>query len=157
LEKALWTLSGERTKNGEPHAVPLPQLAIELLRSIPKSEVPGPFLFSNSFGERPLVDFAWAKRHIDGRMAEIFDAGIPPWTLHDLRRTMRTGLATLGVPPHIAELCIGHKQRGIAAVYDQHRYEREKRHALEQWAAQLLLIANPSDQKNVVSPRHTPA
>ncbi len=150
FDKAVWMLSGERTKNSEPHVIPLPALAIDLIQAIPKSQTPGPFLFSNSFGEKPLVDFAWVKGFVDRRIVELAPPGIAPWTMHDLRRTMRTGLATLGVPPHIAELCLGHKQRGIAAVYDQHRYEREKRDALEQWTTRLTLIVNPSETKNVV-------
>ena len=99
-------------------------------------------MFSNSLGEKPLVDFDGAKRFVDRRVAELSPSPISPWTLHDLRRTMRTGLATLGVPPHVAELCLGHKQRGIAAVYDQHRYEREKREALEKWVSRLMTIVN---------------
>ena len=71
---------------------------------------------------------------------------------------MRTGLATIGVPPHIAEICIGHKQRGIVAVYDQHRYEREKRVALERWYARLISIVEPRESKNVLPFRNeTPA
>ncbi len=59
------------------------------------------------------------------------------WTLHDLRRTMRTGLGRIGVPPHIAELLINHVKGGIEAVYDRYSYAAEKRDALARWAAHV--------------------
>ena len=62
------------------------------------------------------------------------------WTPHDLRRTARTGLAAEGVSDTVAEAVIGHTRKGIVAVYDRHRYEREKRDALEVWERRLLRI-----------------
>ena len=72
---------------------------------------------------------------------------IEPWTLHDCRRTFRTGLSTLNVAPHIAELCLAHRQPGLARVYDLHRFDAEKRHALNAWAAHLLAIVEPLPDK----------
>ncbi len=63
--------------------------------------------------------------------------GIEAFTLHDLRRTCRTGLAKLKVEPHIAERVLGHAQERIRATYDTHAYIDEKRAALEQWSAHL--------------------
>ena len=63
--------------------------------------------------------------------------GIDAFTLHDLRRTVRTGLARLGVQPHIAERVLSHKQRGVIGVYDRYQYLDEKRKALEMWAKQV--------------------
>jgi integrase len=65
-------------------------------------------------------------------------APLPPWVLHDLRRTFRTGLGRLGVPPHVAELCVNHAKNGIEAVYDKHRYEPEIKAALEKWANHIV-------------------
>ena len=62
---------------------------------------------------------------------------------HDLRRTARTNLASLGVSPFIAELVIGHQQKGVHKVYDVHRYQAEKREALERWANRLRDIVTP--------------
>jgi integrase len=59
------------------------------------------------------------------------------FTLHDLRRTVRTGLAKLGIRPDIAERCLNHAQPGIIATYDTHQYLEEKRDALTQWADHL--------------------
>ena len=65
---------------------------------------------------------------------------LAPWTLHDLRRTMRTGLGKLGVPPHVAELAINHVKGGVEAIYDRYRYQREIAAALAQWAEHVLAL-----------------
>ena len=71
---------------------------------------------------------------------------IKAFTLHDLRRTVRTGLARLKVPPHVAERVLNHAQPGIIAAYDTHSYADEKRAALVQWAAHLKSVTrSPSD------------
>ena len=69
--------------------------------------------------------------------------GLTNWRFHDLRRTARTNLASLGVSPFIAELILGHQQKGVHEVYDVHRYQAEKREALERWANRLRDIVTP--------------
>ena len=64
------------------------------------------------------------------------------FTLHDLRRTVRTGLAKLGIRPDIAERCLNHAQPGIIATYDVHQYLEEKRNALTQWADHVQTLRN---------------
>lgn len=66
------------------------------------------------------------------------------WTPHDLRRTMRTGLSACNIRPDIAELTIGHKKRGIVAVYDQHSFDTERRDALLAWEKYLLTVVSHS-------------
>jgi integrase len=68
---------------------------------------------------------------------------LQPFTLHDLRRTMRTRLAELRVPEHVAEAAIGHAKRGIVAVYNRARYQDELREAFQAWHAKLRAIVNP--------------
>ena len=58
---------------------------------------------------------------------------------------LRTGLSRLGIAPHIAELCIAHRQQGLARVYDQHRYDVEKAHAFAAWAAHVLRMVEPPE------------
>jgi len=67
-----------------------------------------------------------------------------------LRRTTRTRLSELGVTPFIAELVIGHTQKGVHAVYDLYRYHDEKQAALLKWEAKLLSIVAPEPAPNVV-------
>jgi len=72
-----------------------------------------------------------------------------PWTLHDLRRTGRTGLGMLGVAPHIAEAVLNHLPPKLMRTYDKNKYEKEKREALDLWAAHLMRLAS-GEQCNVV-------
>jgi integrase len=76
---------------------------------------------------------------------------IEPFTVHDLRRTARTHLAALGVAPHVAELCLNHKPRGVGAIYDRHSYFIERRTALQSWTE--LLTQLESGKTNVVAIR----
>lgn len=64
--------------------------------------------------------------------------GLPPFTLHDLRRTARTQLAALGVRREVAERCLGHAIRGVEGTYDRHNYLKERRTALERWTGVLM-------------------
>ena len=154
LFSALWTIPPARMKNDETHVIPLPSPAVEILKSLPRFATVD-YLFS-ARGNRPLNDFGRIKNRLDGRIAELNDGKpIAPWTFHDLRRTFRTGLSTLGIAPHIAELCIAHRQSGLARVYDLHRFEAEKREAFNRWAAHLRSIAEPPPA-NVV-PLRVPA
>ena len=68
------------------------------------------------------------------------DHGLDEFTIHDLRRTMRTHLSSLGVRSEVAERCLNHKPPGIEAVYNTHDYFAERRAALETWTALLLAI-----------------
>jgi len=68
------------------------------------------------------------------------DAGVTGWTLHDLRRTVATGLASLQVPPHVVEKLLNHTSgtfSGVAGVYNRFAYQNEMRAALEQWESRL--------------------
>jgi integrase len=89
-------------------------------------------------GRKTIRSFGLYKAAIDARAT-----GLTNWRFHDLRRTARTNLASLGVTPFIAELILGHQQRGVHKVYDVHRYQSEKRDALERWASKLRTIITP--------------
>jgi hypothetical protein len=71
------------------------------------------------------------------------EAELPPFVLHDLRRTMRTNLSALPVPDLVRELVIAHAKPGLHKVYDQYAYLAERRHALELWAQRLRSIVEP--------------
>ena len=60
--------------------------------------------------------------------------------MHDLCRTMRTHVASLGARSEVAERCLGHKLRGVEGTYNTHDYLNERRAALEAWTALLLDI-----------------
>ena len=137
LDSALWIVPAGRTKSGVPHEVPLSAMAMDLLQSLPRF-VSGDFVFSTTGGRHRIRNFGGYKDVIAARAPELAD-----WRFHDLRRTARTNLASLGVLPFTAELILGHAQKGVHAIYDTHRYQNEKRAALEQWASRLRDIVTP--------------
>jgi integrase len=121
-----WTLAGSRTKNGKPHIVHLSEPCIKLIESVPRR---GSYVFS-ILGVRPFQDFTNAKRALD-RIS-----GVTSWRLHDLRRTCVSGMARLGVPPHVADRILNHQSgtiSGVAAVYQRHDFLAERKLALERW------------------------
>ena len=75
------------------------------------------------------------------------------WTLHDLRRTAASGMAGIGIPPHVVEAVLNHKSgtiKGVAAVYNRYNYLTEKRAALDAWARRLDTIVKGAPASNVV-------
>jgi integrase len=138
----IWKLPGARVKGGAPRIVPLPAMAVQMIRDLPRFTA-GDFLFSASHGRRPFSAFSRLKTQLDDKITKLNGGPIEQFGLHDLRRSMRTALSALSIPPLVAELMIGHKQQGIAAVYDLHRYENEQREGFERWCARLRDIVEP--------------
>jgi integrase len=133
LEKKVMSLPAERTKNGRPHEIPLPGPAIDILK---KYHVAGREFV---FGPRDKGLFGWgiAKAALDKTLK------LPPWRVHDLRRTAATGMANLGHPPHAVEAVLNHvsgSKRGVAGIYNKSQYAVEKRAALDAWAAHILKV-----------------
>jgi hypothetical protein len=116
---------------------------VKILLGLPRF-TNGDFLFSASYGKRPVVGgFDKAKKVLDAKMRAELRRSFPPFVIHDIRRTMRTGLSTLPVPDLIRELVIAHTKPGLHKVYDQHAYLDEKRQALDLWAGRLRDIVTP--------------
>jgi len=105
---------------------------VELLNALPKQ---GPFVFSVD-GKRPYAGTRRLKVIID-RNAKVKD-----WVFHDLRRTVRSGLAEIGIAEEIAERVLNHAQRGIDRVYNRHAYAAEKRVALNAWADRVAYLVS---------------
>ncbi|MCW2285681.1 integrase [Rhodoblastus acidophilus] len=154
LDAGIWIIPADRMKGGAAHEVPLPPMAIEILRSLPRGDA-GDFVFSTTGGKRPISGFSKAKTRLDGAIAQHRQTSgaeeMPDWRFHDLRRTMRTGLSALPIPNLVAELVIAHAKPGLHKIYDLHAYRDEKRHALKLWEARLLAIVSPEPPSNVVT------
>jgi integrase len=148
LEAKLWTVPAVRHKSGSIHKVPLSDAAVALLRELPRFQR-GDHLFSTTFGTKAPSGFSKAKSRLDKLMLEELRAvhgdaaQLPAWVVHDLRRVIRSALSALRVPDTVAEAVLGHGRRGIARVYDLHRYEPEMREALDLWASRLRDIVEP--------------
>jgi integrase len=144
LEKRLWVIPPSRMKSGKAHIVPLSSAALEILETLPRWD--GPFVFSSLGGCRPISGFGFIKKKLDALMP-----GIERWALHNIRRSVRTGLSALRIPDMISELVIGHAQKGLHRVYDQQSYFWEKRDALAAWARYVGQIVGSRGPENVVT------
>jgi integrase len=130
LAKKIWTIPASRTKNAKPHMVHLSKQSLAVLMGVPKV---GAFVFSRS-GKTPFQSFSQSKRELDKR------AGVHDWRLHDLRRTCVSGMARLGVPPHVADKILNHQAgviSGVAAVYQRHEFLPQRKEALDLWGAHV--------------------
>jgi hypothetical protein len=70
-------------------------------------------------------------------------ATLPPWRLHDLRRSGVSALARLGFDSIVVDKILAHapaRLLGVAAIYQRHDFARERATALDAWAAQVIGI-----------------
>jgi integrase len=140
-----WHIPADRTKNHRPHVVPLTKLIRSLIASVPGDSE---FVFTTN-GSVPVAIGSKIKARLDRAMT------IPPWRIHDLRRTFVTGLAELGVRGDVIELAVNHvsgHRGGIAGVYNRSELMPERRAALERWCAHVdgLVASRPAN----VTPIH---
>jgi integrase len=141
FESRTITLAKERTKNGQAHSVPLSDAALTILQSVPQD---GDLVFGG-FGH-----WSYSKQRLD----EVLKFTVP-WTLHDLRRTVRTGLGMLGIAPHVAEAVLNHLPAKLIRTYDRNTYANEKRDALNKWANHLAVAVAQASGTNVVKLKTT--
>jgi integrase len=136
LEAGTWTLPRERTKNGRQHTVPLSHQALGIIQKAPR--VSDKYVFSTN---GPLGGFTERKARLDR------STGIEkPWVVHDLRRTVASGLAKLGTNLAVIEKVLNHTSgtfAGIVGVYQRHEFAEEKRQALQQWADHVERMMPP--------------
>jgi integrase len=150
LDQKLWTIPPERMKADAAHEVPLTDGVIEILKSLPRFNK-GDHLFSTDFGAKPVNGFSKGKARLDQAMVAELGRAIDPYVIHDIRRSMRTGLSALPVSDLVRELVIAHTKPGLHKVYDQHAYADEKRRALDLWAARLRNIVASARADKVVT------
>jgi len=142
-------LPAERTKNDRAHVVPLSDAAKSIL---PAFSGKGRICVFGRDGTG-FQGLGYAKPRLDARIAKANGKPLPHWTLHDLRRTVATRMADLGVQPHIIEAVLNHvsgHKGGVAGIYNRATYDKEKREALNLWAEHLLAIIE--GRKAVVVP-----
>jgi integrase len=165
LSSKTWTIAKERTKNGIAHEIPLSDAAVQIFQGLPRiGDKKDAFIFSTT-GSTPVSGFSRAKAAIDSAMLQAMrkDAetrgdepasvgSARPWVFHDLRRTSASGMASLGIAPHVVEAVLNHKSgmiKGVAAVYNRYSYATEKRHALDAWARRLAAIINGDTEPRI--------
>lgn len=133
IVRAVWTLPAERTKANRAHEIPLSPTVLRILASLPRTHEQ--LVFVTDGNAVPISGFSKRKRRLDA------NCPLPAWSLHDLRRTMATGMGRLGIEPHIVRRILNHSPPreidGITAVYNRFAYLEEKRAALNTWAAHV--------------------
>jgi integrase len=154
LDAKTWMLPGERVKNNNKHEVPLSDLAVEILKAQPRIKTTKGFVFTTT-RDAAVSGFSRAKDRLDETIA---GAGEPieHWTFHDLRRTMASGMARLGIQLPVIEKILNHTSgtfRGVVGVYQRHTFADEKRAALQAWASFVQSAVSGEKPNNVVALR----
>lgn len=127
-----WEIPASNAKNGRPNVVPLTPFALSIIGQLPRFPKCD-FVFSTT-GRTEVSGFSKMRKRISE------GSETSGWTLHDLRRTAASGMAMVGVPPHVVEKILNHSSgviSGVALVYNRYGYGSEKREALENWCAHL--------------------
>ncbi len=136
LEELIITLPGERVKNGRTHKFPIGDVAVDLLKNLPRIDE---YVFSGrNKANATFNGWAKSKREFDATLQNV-----APYTLHDLRRTFSTFHAKLGTPIHVTERLLNHVSgsiSGVAAIYNRHTYLPEMRDAVEKYEDHLSSI-----------------
>lgn len=140
LDRGVWVLP--TTKTGISRNVQLSRQAAALLKA--RKEVNKTYVFPSQHTSERISQNAVVQAVINHRGS----SGLEDWAAHDLRRSVRTGLARLQCPPVVAEAVLGHTRKGVEGIYDLHRYEGECREWLQRWADHLDTLAKA---KNVVA------
>lgn len=134
LERRIWEVPGVRTKNGRPHQVALSDQVAAILHTLEKRDRRD-LVFGA--GKGGYSGFGQSKTRSDRR------SGLSGWCIHDLRRTAVTGMAEIGIQPHVIEAVVNHvsgHKGGVAGIYNRATYAEEKRAALQRWANHLSRI-----------------
>jgi len=140
LTKQWWHLPGERSKSGTEIVIPLPPKTVSWLEELEVRACGSEYVFPNRrSSKRPHM----GKDTLNRAIAKLFGkepgkeqqpenkmGDVAEFTVHDLRRTCRSLMASAGVPGHVAERCLNHKLKGVEGIYDRYDYFDERREAL---------------------------
>ena len=156
LKANMWTIPAERAKNGATHLVPLSKQAKAIIKGIVAVK-DNPWLFPAEGNlKKPASGISKAVTRLRDALAKELGDQTEQWSLHDIRRTVATGLQRLGIRFEVTEAVLNHvsgSKGGIAGVYQRHNWAEEKRTALEAWATELDRILKGAKSDNVVKLR----
>jgi len=145
-----WTIPAELSKNGEINRVPLCPMMAGVIEQAKVYSGASPYVFRSTRNEGSPVTVGALANALRRHRKEIkVDDRFTP---HDLRRTLRTRLAELGISDMVAERVLGHKLQGVLGIYNRHSYDIEKRQALEQWERRLRVILEIKDTTSNIVP-----
>jgi integrase len=152
IDGDVWTIPAARYKTKTDHEIPLTSAVRKHIDERPNDR---PFVFSATAGKAPFGDYSRAKKVLDEKIAELRTKDgrepMPPWTLHDLRRTARSLMSRAGISSDHAERALGHVIAGVRSVYDRHKFLEEKKRAFEALASLIEQILNPAPNVTQIS------
>jgi integrase len=141
LEAGTWTLPAERSKNGKAHTLPLLPMALAIIKAVPRMATRDHLFGVRANGFTPWED---AKAALGAR------SRVTGWVLHDIRRTVATRMADLGIAPHVIEQVLNHvsgHKAGVAGIYNRSSYDREVRAALALWQDHVRTLVEGGESK----------
>jgi integrase len=146
LDGRLWTLAAGRVKNNRPHEVPLSEAAVAVLQDLPRI---GKRFVMTTNGVSPSSGYNKGKLKLDA----LLPSDMESWRLHDIRRTVASGMPRLGINLPVIEKVLNHSSgsfAGVAGIYQKHTFAEEKRRALDAWGAFVADLVSDRQRRNVV-------
>jgi integrase len=147
LNDGTWTIRSEKREKGNAGVLILPPLARDLIATLPRMRGSG-YVFPAARGDGPINALSQLKRNLDS----LLPTPIADFRFHDLRRTARTRLAELDIDDRLAEMVLGHKIKGVEAVYNRAKLTEKKADALNVLAAHIAQVIDPTPTPNNVVP-----
>lgn len=155
LEKSEWTIPKERSKNGKAHVVHLSTITLTEIGQaqgyvFPASKV----RLKTEKTDAHISGYSKMKVKLDGYVKEVLGDAFQDWRVHDLRRTMASGLAEMGVLPEVIERILNHTSGaagGLKAVYQRYEYMKERKEALEAWGSYVHDMTSTARNKELTS------
>ena len=148
FEHGTWTLPAARSKNKRAHALPLLPAMLAIIKGVP--HMAGRDQLFGTRGSGGLTGWARGKLQLDRR------AGVKNYTTHDIRRSVATRMADLGILPHVIEQILNHQsghKAGPAGIYNRSLYEREVRSALALWHDHIRALTEDGKRKIIPLPK----
>ena len=152
VDAGTWTLPAARSKNHRAHTITLPPAALDIIRSVPRRKCDQ--LFGSLWGEhRGFQTWGRSKQRLDAKL-RFSEQEFQPWTLHDLRRTVATKMADIGIEPHVIEATLNYHsgfRSGVSGVYNRSSYSLQIATALARWSEYVAALVEGRASSNVVA------
>ena len=137
-----WTIPAARAKNGKTHIVPLSDFALNIIEKLERTGTSSKLFPAKSSPHNGASGFSKVQARLRSAVEKKL-GNVDEWRLHDLRRTVATGLQRIGVRLEVTEAVLNHvsgSQAGIVGVYQRYNFSSEKRSALDAWADEVQRI-----------------
>ena len=147
LGVGVWTLPAVRSKNHRQHVIALPPAALVIINTVLQTS--RDLLFGDR-ADKGFTSWSRGRQDLDRRLA----GKVRPWRIHDIRRTVATRMADIGIEPHVIEAALNHysgHRAGIAGIYNRSKYERTVKVALIRWSEHVLALVEGRAGSNIVT------